>query len=172
MGRECQLKALLLCNGLLRRAFLASDDLEPDWTAEQRKMQSLLALPATPAQNMALDGPVLEAVQSLVKRAAVELVVKMHLSEACVKEVGELQVVALRLFSVFDASQKNMYLEEIRFQLKNQKHMNYRNVLAVKKLLEQRLSGQIGVENFQEDYLAQVIEAREIKHLAQLDDLY
>ena len=48
--------------------------------------------------------------------------------------------------------------------------MNYRNVLGIKKLLEQRIQGEIPVDNFQEEYLSQIIEAREIKTLAEMDE--
>ena len=65
--------------------------------------------------------------------------VKRHLTDNCIKQVGELQVIALKLFSSFDQNMKNLYLDSIRFRLKNEEKMNYRNVLAIKKLLEQRL---------------------------------
>ena len=38
--------------------------------------------------------------------------------------------------------------------IKNEEKMNYRNVLGVKKLLEQRMKGEIHPEAFQEEYLA------------------
>ena len=60
----------------------------------------------------------------------------MHLTERCVKQVGELLVIALKLFTNVDANGKDLYLDSIRFKLKNEEKMNYRNVLGVKKLLE------------------------------------
>ena len=53
-----------------------------------------------------------------------------------------------------DANGKDVYLDSIRFRLKNEEKMNYRNVLGVKKLLEQRMKGEIHPEAFQEEYLA------------------
>lgn len=47
--------------------------------------------------------------------------------------------------------------------------MTYRNVLAIKKLLDQRMKREIVIERFQDEYLAQIIEAREIKALAEDD---
>ena len=69
-----------------------------------------------------------------------------------------------------DEKGKDLYLDSIRFRLKNEEKMNYRNVLEVKKLLEQRLKREIVPEAFQEAYLAQIVEAREIKMLNDLDD--
>ena len=71
----------------------------------------------------------------------------MNLSEACIKQVGELQFITLKLFSTFEGT-KNMYLDSIRFKLKNEEKMNYGNVLKIKKLLEERLAGQKPIENF------------------------
>ena len=48
--------------------------------------------------------------------------------------------------------------------------MNYRNVLGIKKLLEQRLKSEIAIDNFQDDYLAEISEAREIKQISEYDD--
>ena len=60
----------------------------------------------------------------------------MHMSESSIKEIGELQLISLRLFSTFDQNGKNLEMERLRFQLKNTEGMNYRNVLGIKKLLE------------------------------------
>lgn len=45
-------------------------------------------------------------------------------------------MIALKLFSNIDEKGKDLYLDSIRFKLKNDEKMNYRNVLGVKKLLE------------------------------------
>ena len=71
----------------------------------------------------------------MLKTAAIKLVVHMHLPDPCIKEVGELQVIAMKLFSHYNEG-KNLYLDEIRFKLKNEEQMSYRNVLAIKKLLD------------------------------------
>ena len=42
-------------------------------------------------------------------------------------------------------------------------------MLSIKKLLDQRIKGEIVTERFSDDYLAQIIEAREIKSLAEDD---
>mgnify|MGYP001626929839 CR=1 FL=1 len=139
----------------MRRAFLTHDTLEPDHIEKMKKLQNLLQM-QQPAEivNINLDQQALERVENLIKSAAVKFVVKMHLSLACIKEIGEIQVIALKLFSVFDENQKNLYLDQIRFKLKNEEKMNYRNVLGIKKLLEQRLKSEIATDNFQDDYLA------------------
>ena len=80
-------------------------------------------------------------------------------------------MIALKLFSVYDdKNEKNLYLDEIRFKLKNEEQMNYRNVVEIKKLLEKRLKREISVERFQDEYLKEIIKAREIKSLS--DDIY
>ena len=84
-----------------------------------------------------------------------KLVCKMHLTDTSTKEVAELQVITLKLFSTYcPQTNKNLYLDKIRFKLKNEEKMNYRNVLEIKKLVEQRLKNELPVDNFQDDYLA------------------
>ena len=113
-----------------------------------------------------------QGAEFLIKEAAVKLAAKMHLTDTAIKQVAELQVIALRLFSSYDEKNKNLYLDNLRFRLKNEVKMNYRNVLEIKKLLEQRVKGEIHIENFQEKYLAQIVEAKEIKILAEMDEIY
>ena len=95
----------------MRRAFLTHDTLEPDHIEKMKKLQNLLQMQPAEIVNINLDQQALEMVENLIKSAAVKLVVKMHLSLACIKEIGEIQVIALKLFSVFDENQKNLYLD-------------------------------------------------------------
>ena len=53
-------------------------------------MQNFLGMSQVKGENVVLDQETIGQVQSLLKGAAIKLVVKMHLSEACIKEVGEL----------------------------------------------------------------------------------
>mmetsp|Transcript_2907 Transcript_2907/g.3454 ORF Transcript_2907/g.3454 Transcript_2907/m.3454 type:complete len:101 (-) Transcript_2907:178-480(-) len=100
-------------------------------------MRNFLAMPQVELSNMSLEPDTLTYVQMMLRANAIKLVTRMHLSEQCIKEVGELQVIAVKLFSSIDPNtQKNVYLEEIRFKLKNEEQMNYRHVLSIKKLLD------------------------------------
>ena len=53
-------------------------------------MQNFLEIKLNEASNITLEQIKLDQVQTLIKSAAIKLVVKMHLSDPCIKEIGEL----------------------------------------------------------------------------------
>ena len=65
-------------------------------------MQTLLNLNTITQNTFNVPENDLQTIQKLITESAVLLPVKMYLTESCIKQVGELQVIALKLFSNFD----------------------------------------------------------------------
>ena len=84
VARDCQETAIKIVNASLRRIFLSDGRIEPEHLEASQKLRNLLSLPVLDVLII-IGQNELGEIEALLKTAAVKLVLKMCLTERCVK---------------------------------------------------------------------------------------